>query len=120
MAVEVATEVINDVKKRKAALRPAAFPSGLVCDWQSKAKASASETCGTKKNETPSTSTSTIVLGGLGDNDAFSEQPLDFSGKKCDLKRSNEVRLVSIINRRTINSCPMSSSISRAVMRVNL
>jgi len=91
MAVEVATEVIKDAKKRKAALQPATFPSGLVCDWQSKAKASASETCGTKKNETPSASTSTVVLGGLGDDDAFSEKPLDFSGKKCDLKRSNGV-----------------------------
>ena len=120
MAVEVATEAIKDAKIRKAALQPATFPSGLVCDWQSKAKASASKTCGTKNNETPSTSTLTVVLGGLGNDDAFSELPLDFSGKKRDLKRSNEVRLVSIINGRTVNSCPISSSISRAVMRVNL
>ena len=97
----------------------AAFPSGLVRDWQSKVKASAGKTgSSTKKNEPPSTSS--VVLGGLGDDDAFSELPLDFSGKKRDLKRSNEVCLVSIINSHTVNSCPISSSISRAVTRVNL
>ena len=99
----------------------AAFPSGLVRDWQSKVKASTGKTgsSSTKKNEPPSTSS--VVLGGLGDDDAFSEPPLlDFLGKKRDLKRSNEVCLVSIINSRTVNSCPISSSISQAVMRVNL
>jgi hypothetical protein len=99
----------------------AAFPSGLVRDWKLKVKASAGKTGSTKKNEPPSTSS--VVLGGLGDNDAFSEPPLeslDFSGKKCDLKRSNEVCLVSIINICTVNPCPISSSISRVVMKVNL
>jgi hypothetical protein len=115
MAVEVATEAIKDGKKRKAAA--AAFPSGLVRDWQSKVKAGAGKTGSTKKNEPP---TSTVVLGGLGDDDAFSEAPLDFSGTKRELKLSNEVRLVSIINICTVNSCPISSSISRAVTRVNL
>jgi hypothetical protein len=79
---------VHSLSTQSAPKKPkAAFPSGLVRDWKSKVKASAHKTGSTQKNE-PS-STSSVVLGGLGDDGAFSVQP---PGKKRDLKRSNEVR----------------------------